>query len=123
MATGEKSDNLPPSGPTAAFAYQGQPQPVHHYPSQPYPPQPYPPQSAAYYPPPAYDQQPGQQQSTTGVVVVGGPTAPVAQNVVIVQTVRTNVQIPDMYPGIAFCGFTPGIIETIIRSSIAVSSL
>jgi len=121
MATGEKSNHLPPShmsGPTAAFAYQGQPQPVHHYPSQPYPPQ-----GAAYYPPPAYDQQPGQQQSTTGVVVVGGPTAPVAQNVVIVQTVRTNVQIPDMYPGIAFCGFTPGIIETIIRSSIAVSSL
>ena len=128
MATDVKGDPLPPShmqGPIAATAYtqHGQ-QPVHQYPSQPYPPQgagiDY---GAGYYPPPAYQPQPVQQQNTTGVVVIGGPTVPVAQNVVVVRTLRTNVQIPDTYPGVAFCKFTPGIIETVIRSSIVVSIL
>lgn len=111
MATGEK--NHPPSyvEPTA----------------QPYPPgygaQP-PPPAAAFYPPPGTviaGQPPpayGQQQ-TANVVMVGGAPTPV-QNVVVVQTIRANVQIPEVYPGVAFCMFAPGIIETVIRISLMV---
>ena len=104
----------PPYVPSAAPAagYEGQQPAVaaNQYPT----PGPY------YYPrgqppPPAY-----QQQQTTGVVIVGGPT-PVAQNVLVVRTVRANVQIPDVYPGPAFCLFAPGIIEIFIRSSVVVS--
>ena len=118
MATSEKGPIPPqsytgnmPSAPYAPGAsapgYEGQ-QPVGQYPP------------AAYYypqnqpPPPAY-----QQQQTTGIVVVGAQP-PMAQNVLVVQTVRANVQIPEVYPGPAFCMFTPGIIETLIRSSIVV---
>ena len=56
---------------------------------------------------------------TTSVAFAGGVPA-VNQNVLIVQTVRTNVQIPEVYPGVAFCSFVPGIIETLIRSSVVV---
>ena len=124
MATSEKGGPVPPSyvpGYTAPYApgtapgYEGQqPQPVG-----------YPPPGGYYYPPPsgvaATSQPPPpayQQQQTTGVVVVGAP--PVVQNVMVVRTVRANVQIPDVYPGLAFCMFAPGIIETMIRSSIVV---
>ena len=111
MATGEK--NHPPYvEPTvqpypvgAPIGYGGQQPPVAAY--YPLPGS----QVIAGQPPPAYA-----QQQTSNVVVVGGaPTA--AQNVVVVQTVRANVQIPEVYPGVAFCMFSPGIIETIIRIS------
>ena len=123
MATSEKGAPPPPSYtapsgalyvPGTATGYVGQQlrqQPV----QQQYPP-------AAYYPAPSSFQPPppgyNQQQQTTGVVVVG--SAPMAQNVLVVQTVRANVQIPGVYPGPAFCMFTPGIIETFIRSSLVV---
>ena len=125
MATSDKGARLPPSytdstaaapyAPGTATGYAGQ---------QQYPPGAYYPAPsnfvAAQPPPPAYNPQSyNQQQQTTGVVVVGG-TVPVAQNVLVVQTVRANVQIPDVYPGPAFCLFAPGIIETFIRSSIVV---
>ena len=112
MATDEKS-NPPPSyveptaqpyAPEQAIGYTGQ-QPVQ------YPPNVYHPGTA----PPAYPQQ----QQATSVVYAGGVPA-VNQNVLIVQTVRTNVQIPEIYPGVAFCSFVPGIIETLIRSSVVV---
>ena len=124
MATSDKGPHLPPSytdavpslraphAPGTASGYGGQQPPVQQ---QNLPP-------SAYYPapsrfgavhqsPPAYSQQ----QQTTGVVVVGG--APIAQNILVVQTVRANVQIPGVYPGPAFCLFAPGLIETFIRSS------
>ena len=128
MATSEKSGPLPPLyvGPTAPYVYaQGtapgyegqQPQPVG-----------YPPPGGYYYPPPsgvaATSQPPPpayQQQQNVTTIIVGGPAPLPAQNAMVVQTVRTNVQIPKVYPGVAFCRFAPGIIETIIRSSIVVS--
>lgn len=118
METGEK--NHPPSyveptvqpyPPGAPIGYAGQPPPQ-------YPP------AVAYYPPPGSviaGQPPtyAQQQQASNVVVVGGaPTVP--QNVLVVQTIRANVQIPEVYPGVAFCKFAPGIIETIIRVSLMV---
>ena len=137
MATSDKGAHLPPSytDPTAASratpytpgtatGYAGQQPPVR----QQYPP-------GAYYPapssfveaqpllPPGYNPQSyNQQQQTTGVVVVGG-AVPVAQNILVVQTVRANVQLPRVYPGPAFCLFAPGIIETFIRSSIVVRGI
>ena len=118
MATDEKS-NPPPSSyvepttqpyaPRQATRYTGQ-QPVQYQPSVQYP-------SYVYHPGavlPAYPQQ----QQATSVVFAGG--VPANQNVLVVQTVRTNVQIPEVYPGVAFCSFVPGIIETLIRSSVVV---
>ena len=43
------------------------------------------------------------------------------QNVVLVQTVPINQQKPGIAPGFAFCKFTPGVIETVIRVSLVVS--
>ena len=37
-----------------------------------------------------------------------------------VRTVNPNVQIPDTYPGFAFCKFTPGKLETVIRLTVVV---
>ena len=118
MATDKKSN--PPSSyvePTAlpyaprqATGYTGQ-QPVQYQQSIQYPPNVYHPGAVL----PAYPQQ----QQATSVVFAGGVPA-VNQNVLIVQTVRTNVQIPEVYPGVAFCSFVPGIIETLIRSSVVV---
>lgn len=110
MDTGEKS-NLPPLhaaqieptappfpyAPGAAPGEYGAQQPVQY-------PAPNPP---SYYPP-------GQQQQGANVAFV-----PAAQNVRVVN-VRTNLQIPDVYPGIAFCKFIPGIVETSIRLSLMV---
>ena len=105
--------SAPPLPPGAQIGYEGQPS--LQYPS-----------ADSYYPapggiiagqspPPAYDQQ----QQVSNVMVVGGaPIVP--QNLVVVQTVRPNVQIPVVYPGVAFCKFAPGTIETIIRASVLV---
>ena len=40
-----------------------------------------------------------------------------------VRTVNPNVQIPDTYPGFAFCKFTPGKIESVIRLTVVVRSV
>jgi len=42
------------------------------------------------------------------------------QSVLLIPTLHNNPQVPGCYPGFAFCRFTPGIIETIIRVSIVV---
>ena len=62
--------------------------------------------------PPAY---PGQQEITLGHIPVVG------QNVVVVQRVVANDQVPGLAPGCAFCKFVPGIAETTIRLSLVVS--
>ena len=65
-------------------------------------------------PPPAY---PGQQEIALGHIPVVG------QNIVVVQRVVANNQLPGLAPGCAFCKFVPGIVETIIRLSLVVSYL
>ena len=57
------------------------------------------------------------QQNT---MVVTASQVPM-QNVVLVQTVSVNAQQPGIVPGFAFCKFAPGVIETLIRVSLAVS--
>jgi len=101
MMADEKSNPPPPYIPGVVTEYEGQ-QPA--YPS------------SAVPPPPSY---PGHQQQTSANVAFFGGT-PVTQNVLVIQTVRANAQVPDVYPGFAFCKFTPGIIETLIRTSLAV---
>ena len=127
MATSDKGAPLPPlyMYPTAASRAPYAPGTATGYARQQPPVQrQYPP--GAYYPAPSsfgavQPPPPANNQQTTNVVVVGGTVpVPVAQNVLVVQTVRTNVQIPEVYPGPAFCLFAPGIIETFIRSSIVV---
>ena len=121
MATDEKSNppsssyvepTAQPYAPRQATGYTGQ-QLVQYQPSVQYPPNVYHPGAVL----PAYPQQ----QQATSVVFAGGVPN---QNVLVVQTdvqtVRTNVQIPEVYPGVAFCSFVPGIIETLIRSSVVV---
>ena len=44
----------------------------------------------------------------------------VAQDALLIPTTYTDQQITDCYPGVAFCKFLPGIIETIIRLSLMV---
>lgn len=126
MDTSEKNQPPPsyvepmaqPYAPGAATGYEGQQ--MVQYPQGAYPPGVYyPPSGAAgvpsQLPPPSYSQQ----QQASSVVVVGN-APPVTQNVMVVHTVRPNVQIPELYPGVAFCMFPPGLIETIIRASITV---
>lgn len=122
MSTGEKSDHIPPSyvdsaghpfAPGPVTGYEGQQPAQYPAPTQVvYRPAP----ATAYPAPPAYPYP--QQQQAASVVVVGG--APANQNVLVVRTVRANVQIPDVYPGLAFCQFVPGMLETFIRSATAV---
>ena len=118
MATTDEDASLPPpyterSALIATTGYKGQ------QPATAVPP-------GAYYPAPPYFSAAvrpayNQQQTTAVFNVVGG--APVAQNPLVVQTFRrTNVQIPGVYPGAAFCKFTPGILETFIRSLTVVRS-
>ena len=128
MATSNKGAHLPPSytasvatsrapyAPGTASGYGGQQPPVQQQNLPPGGYYPAPPRfGPVQQPPPAYNQQ----QQTTGVVVVGGAPA-VTQNVLVVQTVRANVQLPEVYPGPAFCLFAPGLVETFIRTSIVV---
>ena len=81
-------------------------------------------------PPPEYQPNPSMvvQRQTyqpayagqMNTVVVAAPQ-PTVQNVVLVQTMNANPQKPGLDPGCAFCKFAPGIIETVIRVSLAVS--
>ena len=73
--------------------------------------------------PPAVVSQQAYQPAYVGqqhTVVVATPQVPM-QNVVLVQTVPINQQKPGIAPGFAFCKFTPGVIETVIRVSLVVS--
>ena len=65
-----------------------------------------------------------QQQTTTSLVNVVSGGEPVIHNVSQVEIVRSNyVQIPNVYPGCAFCKFVPGVLETLIRLAIVVRRL
>ena len=66
-----------------------------------------------------------QQQTTTSLVNVVSEGEPaVVHNVSQAEIVRSNyVQIPNVYPGCAFCKFVPGVIETLIRLAIVVRRL
>jgi len=71
-------------------------------------------------PPPAYPvSTPHVQVSNTAMIFTTGNSRPVLRNLMI-HTVHPDSQVQGTYPGFAFCRFTPGKIETLIRSSIAV---
>jgi len=75
--------------------------------------------------PPVVVQQQAYQPAYVGqqhTVVVTAPQVPM-QNVVFVQTVPINQQKPGIVPGFAFCKFTPGVLETVIRVSLVVSHI
>lgn len=73
-------------------------------------------------PPPAYPiSSPHVHVSTTAsaAIFTAGNSRPAVRNP-MVRNVSPDAQIPDVYPGCAFCKFPPGIIETVIRSSVVV---
>lgn len=71
-------------------------------------------------PPPAYPDSspPRVSMMTTATMFTTAYPRPVRNR--MVRTVDPDVQIPSIYPGFAFCKFTQGEIETVIRLSVVV---
>ena len=69
-------------------------------------------------PPPAY-RSPRVSTTAAAATMFTTAYAPPIRNRTV-RTINPNVQIPDTYPGFAFCKFTPGKIETVIRLTVVV---
>ena len=72
-------------------------------------------------PPPAYpvSNLPSPRESNVPATIFT-TTYPRSVGNRMVRTVNPNSQIPATYPGFAFCKFTPGRIETVIRFTVVV---
>lgn len=72
-------------------------------------------------PPPAYpgSNVHGACVPTTNTIFTTAHSRPIARNQ-MVRAANADAQIPDIYPGLAFCKFIAGKIETAIRLTIVV---
>ena len=71
-------------------------------------------------PPPAYPLSSPRESNVPATIFT--TTYPRSVGNPRVRTVNPNSQIPATYPGFAFCKFTPGRIETVIRFTVVVSN-